>query len=87
LLNYIFYKKEAIEHDSVMVVSLDRLLFMRIIAMDVQKYMDDLKMMKEYYYNNFRNHVFLKEAEMHIPSYEKNNGIVLGGKYMESINR
>lgn len=81
LLDYDFYIKDAIDVDFAFVVSLDRLLFMRVIAMDVEKYMNDLKLMKEYYYRNYSNQDFLYEAEIHKPSYEKNNGIIIGGKY------
>ena len=65
----------------VFVVSLDRLLFMRVIAMEVDKYMNDLNLMKEFYYKNFRNKEYLRAAETHIPSYQKNNGVVQRGKY------
>ncbi len=83
LLDYDFFSKDAINHNDLLIVSLDKLLFMRVSAMDVQKYLDDLKLMKEYYYSNFRNKNYLKEAEMHIPSYEKNNGIIWKGEYIE----
>ncbi|MHA6533895.1 hypothetical protein [Paenibacillus sp. BAC0078] len=83
LLDYDFYLKDAIDEGVVFVVSLDRLLFMRVIAMDVEKYMNDLKRMREYYYENFRNQAFLQEAEKHISSYEKNNGVVFEGNYID----
>ena len=83
LLDYDFYIKDAIDKGVAFVVSLDRLLFMRVIAMDVKKYMNDLMMMKEYYYKNFSNQVFLQEADTHKSSYEKNNGIIFGGKYID----
>lgn len=83
LLDYDFYLKDAIDEGIVFVVSLDRLLFMRVIAMEVEKYMRDLNMMKEYYYENFRNPLFLREAETHIKTYEKFNGAVFGGKYID----
>ena len=81
LLDYDFYIKDAVDEGDVFVVSLDRLLFMRVIAMEVDKYMNDLTLMKEFYYESFRNKEYLREAEMHIPSYQKNNGAILGGKY------
>jgi len=49
--------------------------------MGVEKYMNDLGLMKEHCYTNFRNKNFFAESEQHIPSYEKYNGIILGGKY------
>ena len=81
LLDYDFYAPEAIEYDNVKMVSIDKLLFMRVFAMDVEKYMQDLKLMVDYYYKNFRNKEFLLEAEQHIPSYNKFNGVIFGGKY------
>jgi len=81
LLDYDFYAPEAIEYDRVKMVSIDKLLFMRVFAMDVEKYMQDLKLMVDYYYKNFRNKEFLLEAEQHIPSYNKFNGVIFGGKY------
>lgn len=82
LLDYDFYLKDAIDEGFAYVVSLDRLLFMRVIAMQVEKYMSDLKLMKEYFYKNFTNKDFLYNAEFHKASYEKNNGIVFSGKYI-----
>ena len=83
LLDYDFYQKDAIDEGDVLIVSLDRLLFMRVIAMDVEKYMDDLKLMKSFYYKNFRNKGYLQEAEKHIVSYEKYSGLVSRGEYTE----
>jgi hypothetical protein len=82
-LDYDFYKTNAIEHDIALVVSMDRLLLMRVCAMDVQKYKDDLLLIREYYYSHFTNKKFHTEAETHTASYEKNHGVVLGGKYIE----
>lgn len=83
LLDYDFYLKDANEEELAFVVSLDKLLFMRVIAMDVEKYMNDLKLMKEYYYKKFSNQDFLQQAKIHESSYKKNNGIVFGGKYTD----
>jgi len=82
-LDYDFYRSNAIEYDLISVVSIDRLLLMRVCAMDVPKYKDDLMLIKEYYYSHFTNKEFHIEAERHTTSYEKNNGIILGGKYIE----
>lgn len=81
LLDYDFYLKNAVEEQQVFVVSLDRLMFMRVIAMEVEKYRDDLELMTQYYYGNFRNRSFETEAYTHVPSYDKNQGIVFGGNY------
>ncbi len=83
LLDYNFFLKDAVEEGNFFVVSLNRLLLMRVCAMDVEKYKKDLILMKEYYYNNFRNQEFLKEAEVHIKSYKKSGGIIFGGKYLD----
>lgn len=83
LLDYDFYLKDAIDVGSALVISLDRLLFMRVIAMDVKKYKDDLMMIKDYYYKNYSNQFFLQEANKHKSSYDKNNGIVFSGEYID----
>ena len=81
LLDYDFYLKDAVDAGTVFVVSLDRLLFMRVIAMDVDKYMNDLHLMKAFYYENFRNKKYLQEAEKHTTSYQKHGGAIFGGRY------
>jgi hypothetical protein len=63
LLDYDFYGSEAIDYEKVKMVSLDRLLVMRVCAMEVKKYMDDLKLMKKYYCEKFGNRSYLSEAE------------------------
>ncbi len=83
LLDYDFFLKDAVEEGSLLVVSLDRLLFMRVCAMEVEKYKKDLIRMKDYYYEHFRNQEFLHEADTHVASYGKSGGIVFGGKYMD----
>ena len=83
LLDYDFFLKDAVELEDVLVVSLDRLLFMRVCAMDVEKYKKDLITRKEYYYSNFRNQSFIDEAKRNALSYRKLNGVVLGGKYLD----
>lgn len=81
LLDYNFLKQGAIEFDDVLMISLDKLLLMRVCAMDVEKYKNDLIMIKELYYKLYRNYDFLAEAEKHQISYKMNNGIIFGGKY------
>jgi|LSQX01.2.fsa_nt_gb ribosomal protein S18 acetylase RimI-like enzyme len=83
LLDFDFFSKDAIDFGDIKMVSIDRLLFSRVSAMEVQKYLDDLILIKEYYYKNYRNKDFLQEAETHIPSYEKTGGIVWGGNYQD----
>jgi hypothetical protein len=81
LLDYDFLLKDAIEEENVLIVSLDRLLLMRVCAMGVEKYRIDLETMKEYYYKHFRNQKFLQEANLHSNSYDKMGGVIFGGKY------
>ena len=83
LLDYDFYKKDAIDEGTVFVVSLERLMLMRVIAMDVKKYMDDLKMIKEYYYKKYTNRDFQLEQGRHMASYEKSGGTIFGGRYSD----
>lgn len=85
LLDYDFFLKDVIDEGNVLMVSLDRLLLMRVCAMEVEKYRKDLDMMKEYYYTNFRNRNFLYEANSHTNSYDINitGGIIFGGKYID----
>jgi len=82
LIDYDFYKKDAIDEGSVFVVSLDRLLAMRVFAMGVPKYMDDLKLMELYYCRKFENQEFVKTQTKHISSYQK-SGTIFGGKYID----
>ena len=83
LLDYDFFLKDAVSEGSLFVVSLDRLLFMRVCAMDVEKYKKDLLTMKEYYYEHFRNPMFIQEAEKHTASYMKTGETVLYGNYTD----
>lgn len=83
LLDYGFYLKDAVDAGNVLVVSLDRLLFMRVCAMGVEKYKKDLMTMKEYYFEHFSNPAFKREAERHNASYEKAGGVIFGGKYID----
>ncbi|GHV19700.1 hypothetical protein FACS18949_15550 [Clostridia bacterium] len=82
LLDYEFFATGAIDWGAIKIVSLDRLLFSRVSAMEVEKYRNDLDLIKQYYYDTFRNGEFCHEAETHIPSYELSGGVVLGGKYI-----
>lgn len=84
LLDFGFYKMGAVDEGAVQIVSLDRLLFTRVCAMEVKKYLDDIEIMKEYYYTNLRNKEFLYEAEQHVTSYEKFHGVIMGGRYEDN---
>lgn len=82
-LDYNFYSKDAIDEGIAFVISLDRLLFMRVIAMEVEKYKNDLNLIKEYYYKNFANHDFVLNMEKNMSTYKKHNGAIFGGKYLD----
>lgn len=80
-LDYNFFKKEAIEEENIFIISIDRLLWTRVCAMEVEKYRNDLVLLKDYYYKNYTNQKYHQEALMHEKSYSKMNGAVFGGKY------
>ena len=81
LFDYDFFRKDAIEEGGILIVSIDRLLWMRVCAMNVEKYRNDLELMKNYYYRHFTNPDYLVEARTHETSYAKTGGTVFGGKY------
>lgn len=80
-LDYEFFKKDAIEGENLFIVSIDRLLWTRVCAMEVEKYRKDLDLLKEYYYKHFTNQTYHQEALLHEKSYSRMNGAVFGGKY------
>ena len=80
-LDYNFFKKDVIEEENILIVSIDRLLWTRVCAMEVEKYRNDLELLKEYYYKNYTNQKYHQEALSHEKSYLKMNGAVFGGKY------
>ena len=80
-LDYDFFAKEAIDEGAILVISIDRLLWTRVCAMDVEKYLNDLKLIKEYYYKKYTNQKYHQEALLHESSYKKLNGAVFGGVY------
>lgn len=80
-LDYNFFEKDAIEEENILIVSIERLLWTRVCAMEVEKYRNDLELLKEYYYKNYTNHKYHQEAILHEKSYLKMNGAVFGGKY------
>jgi len=45
LIDYDFFLKDAIDEGNVLIVSIDRLLWMRVCAMEVEKYKKDLYLM------------------------------------------
>lgn len=63
LLGYDFFSDNAESFETIKIVSLDKLLFSRVAGMETQKYMDDLILMKKYYFKHFHTQSFLEEAE------------------------
>ena len=55
ILTMIFFAKDAIEVENILVISIDRLLWTRVCAMELEKYLNDLKLIKEYYYKKYTN--------------------------------
>lgn len=47
LIDYDFFLKDAIDEGNVLIVSIDRLLWMRVCAMEVEKYKKDLYLMND----------------------------------------
>ena len=82
-MDYDFYIRDAIDEKIAYVVSLDRLALMRVFAMGVPKYMEDLKLIKDYYYKAVHNPDFLKVQEKYFTLYESTGGVVWGGKYID----
>ncbi|MBE5982723.1 MAG: hypothetical protein E7248_05390 [Paenibacillaceae bacterium] len=68
LIDYDFFLKDAVDEGNVLVVSIDRLLWMRVCAMEVEKYKKDLDLMKKYYYGHFRNQYYLQEYRLNNPT-------------------
>jgi hypothetical protein len=83
LFDYEFFLKNAIDEGIAFVVSLDRLLLMRVAAMRVPKYMNDLNLIWQYYCNNFINQDFYQYREHHLASYEDSGGTIFGGRYTD----
>lgn len=65
----------------VAVISIDRLLWTRVCAMEVEKYRKDLDLIKEYYYRAYTNPRYHEEAALHEKSYAKLGGAGFGGRY------
>lgn len=81
LLDYDFYRKDAIDEGIAYVVSLDRLLLMCVFGMGVDKYMNDLKLLKDYYHRKCMNPSYCHFMEEHGSTYKSVGGVVYGGNY------
>jgi hypothetical protein len=79
--DYDFFIKDVIEEETIFVISIDRLLWTRVCAMEVEKYRRDLDLIKEFYYTNYTNQKYHQEALVHEKSYQKMNGAVFRGSY------
>ncbi len=82
-IDYDFFIKGAKEEEMFFAVSLDRLLWTRVCAMDVEKYWNDLILMREYYYKIYTNRQFHEQAIKHEKSYNALNGAVFAGHYVD----
>ncbi|MBP8083298.1 MAG: hypothetical protein KAZ87_08880 [Spirochaetes bacterium] len=82
LLDYNFYAEGSVEFSDYMVVSFDKLFFMRSLALHVEKYKKDFDLMKESIlkkqHTEFKNY-----ADKHIDSYKSSpGGVVFNDKYL-----
>ncbi len=82
-LDYDFFRMDAVDVGNAYIVSIDRLLWTRVCAMDVPKHKKDLELIREYYYKTFTNQAYHAEALKHERSYQELNGVVIGGRYLE----
>lgn len=78
--DYQFYGKDAIENDGLKIVSMDKLLLTRVYAMDVEKYRNDLILIRDKYLEKYCNNEFLTYSHEHTQIYEK-QPIIFGGNY------
>ena len=81
LLDYAFYRENAVDEGELLVASPDRLLLMRVFAMDNPKYKKDLELIRDYYAKTYINAQYMAEQAKHIQTYQKNDGVVWGGMY------
>jgi hypothetical protein len=54
---------------------------MRVFAMDVPKYMDDLRMLKDRYTHEIHNPDYAAFGKRHLEQYIESGGIIWGGNY------
>lgn len=81
LLDYNFYTEGSIEYRDYKVVSFDRLFFMRALAMEVEKYKNDLELMKQHLLK--RQPIdFVEYQNKHIEKYKSvPGGIIFNDEY------
>ncbi|MDL2319467.1 hypothetical protein LJC74_10450 [Eubacteriales bacterium OttesenSCG-928-A19] len=78
--DYQFFLQDAVRADGLCIVSMDRLLLTRVYAMDVEKYRNDLVLIKKKYLEQYGNGDFLALSHARAHIYEK-QPVILGGKY------
>ncbi len=82
LFDYDFYLHDAIELEDFYVLSIDKLLFTRVLAMKNEKHKEDLRLIQFYCYETFRNQEYYKNAQQNYDLYcSVTGGIVHGGRY------
>jgi hypothetical protein len=86
-LDYDFYSIGAHEYENYKVISFERLFFMTAAAVrsepEVQKRIDDFGLTLGRYYDNYRNHEYVENAELHMSSYiNAPDGTIFGDKYV-----
>jgi hypothetical protein len=86
--DYEFFLKDAIEVSSMLVISLDRLLFTRSVVVgcvsEVEKRKEDFEKVVQYYHDNLRNQEFYDNAKPYFDLYKSSpDGTILRGQYEE----
>lgn len=80
--DYDFYVKEAIDIGDYLMISIDRLFYMCVTAMEEEKYKNDYILIRKYYDEKFRNSKYVKNAQPHIEQYIRSEqGKIYKGKY------
>jgi hypothetical protein len=81
LLDYHFYVEGSIEYRNYRIVSFDRLFFMRVMAMEVEKYKNDLELMKQHLFKKQPSE-FVEYAKIHQEKYQSvPGGVIFNDEY------
>lgn len=80
-LDYAFFAEGAIEYPQCKVISLEKLFFMKVLAVDnqpeVSKHVQDYRLMLKYILQSFQNDEYAAQAEKKVPEYlEAPDGII-----------
>jgi len=90
LFDYDFFSQDAISHDGILIMSLEKLLFSRACATGIKteqtkhKYKIDLELIEKHYYEKYTNKEFTVSAELNFAAYNENGGIIYGGNYQNA---